>query len=216
MTSVQLKESRISGGLTQQRAAARLGVSQSYYSQLESGARPVPANLAVVAVKRLGMPPTSLPLPALTLQLAPLPPVELARELAGLGYPGFAQLARKGRSLNPAEVMARALANSDLDPRLVEALPWVVATFAPLNWTWLVAQCRLMNLQNRLGFVASLAGSTESIAEMEASRLAAEGTLCRESMPEAERNWLRKHRPPLAAHWNLLTMLTADGLTHAT
>jgi hypothetical protein len=37
----------------------------------------------------------------------------------------------------------------------------------------------------------------------------------RSSMTEAERRWLREHRPPEAAHWNLLTNLTASALADA-
>ncbi len=33
-------------------------------------------------------------------------------------------------------------------------------------------------------------------------------------MPLAERNWLRQNRTPQAAHWNVLTSLTADGLPY--
>jgi len=49
-------------------------------------------------------------------------------------------------------VVAAALAHSDLDVRIVEALPWVLAVFRDLDWGWLIAQCRLVNLQNRLGY----------------------------------------------------------------
>ena len=37
------------------------------------------------------------------------------------------------------------------------------------------------------------------------SRLAPEDTFCHDSMTQAERVWLREHRSPTAAHWNLLT-----------
>ena len=51
--------------------------------------------------------------------------------------------------------------------------------------------------------------------ELEESRLAREGTLCRDSMPERERNWLRANRPEVAAHWSLLTSLTVEQLPYA-
>lgn len=127
--------------------------------------------------------------------------------------------------MNPAFLVAAALTHADLDPRLVEALPWVLSAFHDLDWDWLSAQCRLGNQQNRLGYLVSLAikltkpGANAPLAnrlsDLERSRLAAEGTLCRESMSAAERTWVRKHRPRDAAHWNLLTTLTADQLTHA-
>jgi hypothetical protein len=52
--------------------------------------------------------------------------------------------------------------------------------------------------------------------KLERSRLAREDTLCRESMPDAERRWLTSNRSPLARHWNLLTGLTVDQLSYAT
>jgi hypothetical protein len=52
--------------------------------------------------------------------------------------------------------------------------------------------------------------------KLEHSRLAREDTLCRESMPAAERRWLTSNRSPLAQHWNLLTGLTVDQLSYAT
>jgi hypothetical protein len=52
--------------------------------------------------------------------------------------------------------------------------------------------------------------------KLERSRLAREDTLCRESMPDAERRWLTSNRSPLARHRNLLTGLTVDQLSYAT
>ena len=127
--------------------------------------------------------------------------------------------------MNPATVVAAALAHTDLDARLVEALPWVLCAFHDLHWDWLSAQCRLGNQQNRLGYLVLLAMKlagpgthtvlADALSKLERSRLAVEGTLCRESMSTAERTWARKHRPTEAAHWNILTTLTADQLTHA-
>lgn len=217
MTSAQLKEARLRAGLTQHVAAARLGVSQPYYSQLESGARRATADLAQRAMKQLRMTAATLPLPALSVEAAPLPPEQIERTLGMLGYPGFAGGRARGRGAygNPAELVARALAHDDLDVRLVEGIPWVLARFPELDWGWLTAQCRAWNVQNRLGFLAALAGVTEPMAELEASRLAMESTLCRDSMPEAEQRWVRQRRGALADHWNLLTTMTAEQLAHA-
>jgi hypothetical protein len=52
-------------------------------------------------------------------------------------------------------------------------------------------------------------------AVLEASRLAREGTLCRESMTDPEGEWLRRARPPEAEHWNLLTSLSHEQLRYA-
>jgi transcriptional regulator with XRE-family HTH domain len=225
MRPAQLKTARQTAGWTQHEAAACLGVSQPYYCQLERGSRPVPADLMLTAFRKLRLSPVALPLPALSPQLSQVPPEELTAILAWLGYPGYAHVRKTRRPVNPAELVARALAHTDLEPRLMEALPWVLSTFHALDWPWLAAQCRLLNRQNQLGFLLTLATqlakpSAErhlraALLDLELSRLAAEGTLSRDSMSEAERNWVRKRRSAEAAHWNLLTTLTVDQLTHA-
>jgi hypothetical protein len=94
-----------------------------------------------------------------------------------------------------------------------------------LDWAWLVRYARVDDLQNRLGFLVSLAtvvakreGLAKAVAQLasaravlERSRLAAEGAF-RTTLTAAERRWLRQHRPPEAAHWNLLTNLTVADL----
>jgi transcriptional regulator with XRE-family HTH domain len=225
MNAAHLKAARLKAGWSQHEAAARLGVSQPYYCQLEGGARPVPDSLALRGVRKLGVSPAALPLPALSPQPAPAEPKELASALGRLGYAGFAHLGKHGKTVNPALLVATALAHSDLEVRLVEALPWALATFHDLDWVWLVAQCRLWNAQNRLGYLVSLARQLgqpgaasrldDVLGELERSKLAAEGTLCRESMPEPERRWVRSHRSTEAARWSLLTTLTKEQLTYA-
>lgn len=225
MNGEHLKTARRTARWTQAEAASRLSVSQPYYSQLESGSRPLPADLALTAVREFHLSPATLPLPALDPHLAPLDPSELTAQLAGFAYPGFTYLQKPTQPINPAAAVAGALVHSDLDPRLVEALPWVLSAFPELDWHWLNAQCRLTNQQNRLGYLVLLARDlaqlrvppelVNALSQLEASRLAQESTLCRESMPAAERTWVRQHRPAAAAHWNLLTTLTADQLTHA-
>ena len=186
----------------------------------------MPADLAVTAVRKLRLSPLSLPLPPLALRLSPVAEDELDAALAGLGYPGFPHRMKARTAVNPAELVARALAHADLDPRLVEGLPWVLATFHDLDWSWLMAQCRLLNLQNRLGFLVVLAsqlakpGSEKrlrnALASLEPSRLAGEGTLCWESMRRVQRDWTRERRSPDAAHWNLLSTLSVEHLAHST
>jgi hypothetical protein len=92
-----------------------------------------------------------------------------------------------------------------------------------------VREAKVRDLQNRLGFVVSLARSLADRADdsqqaralgdlelqLDRSRLAREDTLCRASMPESERRWLADHRPEAARHWNLLTDWTADALRYA-
>ena len=212
--------------LTQVQAAERLGVSQPYLSQLEKGARPVTAELARSAATLYRLPATALPMPETAPDRAD--PNRLARQLAGLGYPGLAHL--RALKANPAAVVLEALVQQDLEVRLAEALPWVLLTYPDLDWTWLVREAKLQDVQNRLGFLVALAKSLAAARprfqraleplsrvekQLERARLAREDTLGRESMPAAERLWLETSRSALAAHWNLLTGLTADQLSYA-
>jgi hypothetical protein len=90
-----------------------------------------------------------------------------------------------------------------------------------MDQAWLVRQAKLNNLQNRLGFVASLAkqfskrptstseGRERALEEpgnlLEESRLVREHTFVKRVNTEVEREWLRKNRSEEAKHWNLLT-----------
>jgi transcriptional regulator with XRE-family HTH domain len=224
----QLKAGRLRAGLTQKRAAERLGVSQPYLSQLEKGERPVTAELALSATALYRLPATALPLPEASAEESKADGALLARQLSGLGYPSFAHL--RPRKANPAAVVLAALLQNDLETRLAEALPWVLLTYPDLDWSWLIRHAKLQDVQNRLGFLVAVAkGLTAdrpeyqsalkqlSAAEqqLERARLVRQDTLCRESMPNAERRWLEVNRSPLARHWNLLTGLTADHLSYA-
>jgi transcriptional regulator with XRE-family HTH domain len=228
MTAEQWKTGREKAGLTQVVAAGSLRVSQPYLSQLETGLRLASARLARKAAQVYGLPPTALPLPE-PLDVQQVSPDDLQRKLASLGYPGFEHVRSKAVS-NPAEVVLNAVVNRDLDTRLVEALPWVLSRYTDLNWEWLRNRAKLHNAQNRLGYLVHLAEQTARAAperqgavqvlsrwekELEEARLAREGTLCRDSMPEPERAWLRSNRSEAAVHWSLLTGLTAEQLPYA-
>jgi transcriptional regulator with XRE-family HTH domain len=228
MTAEQWRTGRDEAGLTQVAAARCLKVSQPYLSQLETGLRVASAGLARKAAKLYELPPTALPLPQ-PLDVQGVSPDDLQRKLASLGYPGFEHVRSKMVG-NPAEVVLSAVVKRDLDTRLVEALPWVLSTFTDLNWEWLRDRAKLNNAQNRLGYLVHLAEQTARALperrsavqilsrwenELEEARLAREGTLCRDSMPERERNWLSANRPEAAVHWSLLTSLTAEQLAYA-
>jgi DNA-binding XRE family transcriptional regulator len=227
MTPAQWRTGRESVRLTQVEAARTLKVSQPYLSQLETGLRVASAKLARQAAKLYRLSPAALPLPNLP-RLREVSPDELQRELAALQYPGFEHV-RSRKTSNPAEVVLNAVVARDLDTRLVEALPWVLCTYTDLNWEWLRDRAKLNNAQNRLGYLVHLARQTAHVlperqagvrvlsrwqSELEEARLAREGTLCRDSMPEPERAWLRSNRPESAAHWSLLTSVTADQLPY--
>ena len=151
-----------------------------------------------------------------------LAPDRLPGVLGALGYEPFGYL--RERLFNPAAVLLAALRRGDLPARVVEALPWLALHFPDLNRGWLVERAKLHDVQNRLGYVVTLAAQVagagvaprlrELVQAMEPSRLAREDTLCHDSMTDAERSWLREQRPPQAKHWNLLTDLGPDHLSY--
>lgn len=228
MTGDQFKAGRLQAGLTQKEAATALGVSQPYLSQLEMGQRPVTAELARAAAALYRLSATALPIPEPPSKEEVADAAQLARQLSGLGYPGFQHL--RPRKANPAAVVFEALLQDDLETRLAEALPWVLLTYPDLDWSWLVRHVKLQDAQNRLGFLVAVAKGLATDKpefetafnrlsaieqQLERARLAREDTLCRESMPAAERRWLKTNRSALAQHWNLLTGLTAEHLSYA-
>lgn len=225
MTGEALKAGREGASLTQQEAAAKLGLTQAYLSMLERGRRPVTPELAAQAMKVFHLPPTALPVEA-DLH-SPLDESAFKAELGALGYPGFRYLRGKSH-YNPARLLFLALDQDDLDRRVVEALPWLVYTFPEMDWEWLTRNAKLHDRQNRLGFVVDLAEEvaekagqasrrkslSQNKAVIERSRLAKEDTLSHESMTQAERKWLRRNRPPKARRWNLLTDLDVRHLAY--
>lgn len=227
MNFTDLKTGRLAKGLSQVEAAARLKVSQSYLAMLEGGVRRLTPELARRAMRVYGLAPTALAPSELSVVSNRTASETLAGDLAALGYPGLAYLRRRNwKPKNPGEVLLTALAREDLESRLVEALPWLVLTFWPLDQNWLVRQAKLRDLQNRLGLVVTLARRLAERAGdqprartleefetvLERSRLAREDTLCKASLPEAEQRWLVEHRSPEARRWNVLSDWTADAL----
>jgi len=231
MDGTTLREARLSKRWTQQQAAQALGVTQAYWSMLEKGRREVPKSFVCRAMKALKLPATVLPLPS----ESPLDHVRAGRndfgaELGALGYPAFAYLGKKTK-VNPALLLFGALNERYLDSRVAEGLPWLALTYADMDWNWLVRNAKVCDRQNRLGFVVSLAAELaesdpasnsdkvrklrECQRSLEAARLQAEDTLCHDSMTNAERTWLREHRSPVAAHWNLVTDLRKEHLAYA-
>ncbi len=211
MNPKQLREARLQRGYTQQQGAARLGVTQAYFSMLENGARTPSSELARKLMRDFGVPPTVLPVSAGPLMN--VTPDFLASELALLGYPGFAHLRHASKKLNPAEFLLTALSQRNLETRVAEGLPWLVFRYPDMDFEWLVLQARCRNLQNRLGFcvtLAKLAGGNDSLQEPEQellnSKLEREDSFCRE-LNEPERRWFQEHRSDQARQWNLLSDL---------
>ena len=225
MATSWLKALRRHKGWTQQETAQKLGVSQPYLSLLEQGRRPLTKRLLSKFQRHFDVPATELHVEA------PRPNVgaqQVAEALAALGYPGFAYL-KRGARWHPVQVLLTALQQPNLEARLAEALPWVVLHYPNLNWDWLFERAKVKDVQNRLGFVLTLA---RQLAErngdhatalklsgleqqLDRARLVKEDTLGRESMTVAERRWLHVQRSPEAQHWNLLTDLVPEHLPYA-
>ena len=216
---------RVALGWTQATTAAHLGVSQAYVSLLESGRRPLPASRAREFMRkrpyRGKLPPTVLPVGAR------VGGDRLAAQLGSLGYPRFAHL-RAPRGANPASVLLGALKNARVEARVAEALPWLVLRYPDVDWDWLVAQAKLGDLQNSLGFVVTLARELaeregdprvaatlrEVETRLERSKLARTDLFCQDAVTDSERRWLEAARSPEALRWNLLTDLSSDTLRY--
>jgi hypothetical protein len=99
-------------------------------------------------------------------------------------------------------------------------------TYVDMDWDWLVQNAKLHRRQHRLGFVLAVAldlarAKNENertsklrwqLERLESIRLAEEDTFCHDSLTTAERAWLREHRSPMAAHWNILSDIRAENL----
>jgi hypothetical protein len=168
----------------------------------------------------LGLPASTLPVSS---ESAPLRAEDAARALGALGYSGFAHL-RQSRRVNPAELLLRTLRAPKVEARIVEALPWLLVNHLNLDWHWLLREAKVNDLQNRLGFVVTVA---REVAErqgksdaanvlrhwervLENSRLANEDAFAQDPLGDAERTWLRSNRSKEAARWNLLTSLSVE------
>ena len=221
MRPEDFKVARLERGWNQTQAAARLGVSQAYLNMLENGKRRLTPKLTRKFAMTYRLSPATLPV---LREFVPTPVNEqhMAESLARLGYPGFGHLRSHTLKRNPSEVLLMALSQERLEARVAEALPWVALEYWQGVSTWLVEQARKLNLQNRLGFVVSLARQisernpqnerrTHALRDLEAtldsSRLAKEDVFYRPPRAEGEREWLLQNRPEEARHWNLLTDL---------
>jgi len=225
VTGNDLKSARTASNWTQAEAAHRLGVTQAYLSMVERGNRPVSDDLTSAALQVFPLPATARPIE--DRPVAKAGEEFFKRALGELGYPGFAYMESQ-QLLNPAELLLLAVDSEDLDARVTEALPWLPFHFPEMNWNWLTSESKSRDRQNRLAYVALLASDVAQkhgvtqladklrsrVTVLERSRLANEDTLAKSSMSQAERKWLRTHRTPLAAHWNLLTDLKAEDLQH--
>jgi transcriptional regulator with XRE-family HTH domain len=222
MDAPTLKKARRKAGFTQKRLAQALDCSQPYLSLMERGKRAVPRAMERKLVRLLELPATCLPLESKPLRRSS-PHDWARRKLGELGYPGFRYLAKGRRpSLNPMDVLLQVLSSERCDPRLVEAMPWLLLRFPDLDHELLVTEARQRNVQNRLGFVVALAaeaaastpqssdrlGKLNLLSEvLEAFRLAREDDLGQGFKSARLKDHLRENRVDAAAHWNILTDL---------
>jgi transcriptional regulator with XRE-family HTH domain len=227
MNGLEFKSARLAKGWTQAQAATRMGITQAYLNYLENGKRRLTPDLVRRATSVYGLPPQVLPV-ADTFTPAQTDDQQMTEFLARLGYPGFSYLRARSRKRHPFEVLLTALAQKSLDARVAEALPWVALEYAQPD-SWLVGNARKFNLQNRLGFVVSLArrvAETQNdhlrsaeLSQLESlldeSRLAKEDAFYRPPRTESEREWLRKNRTEDAVHWNMLTDMRPEHLQYA-
>ncbi|MGB6875418.1 MAG: helix-turn-helix transcriptional regulator [Candidatus Acidiferrales bacterium] len=138
----KLKLARQQRGWTEAQAAERLGMSQSYLAMLEGGQRRVTARLAHRFKSVYGLSPTMLPVPDPFRPRAAVSGNELAKTMSAFGYPGFAYRKARMRERNPAEVLLEALSQDSLEPRLVEALPWLLLRYWDMDFAWLASQAK--------------------------------------------------------------------------
>jgi len=226
MTGQELKAARLASAWTQNDAAEKLGITQAYLSMVERGTRAVSDELAARAIGVLKVPATALPMGLHHRRSSD--EFYFQKALGALGYPGFAYL-RRSAKINPAKLLMEAIDSEKLDSRVIEALPWLPFAYPNMDWTCLISNAKSRDRQNRLAFVTALAAQVAGdksdtavekillgmVETLGRSRLAAEDTLCNQGLTDAERKWLRTHRSATAKHWNLLTDLSFERLTHA-
>lgn len=226
MTPHEFKSARLDKGWTQSHAATKLGVSQAHLNCLERGKRRLTPKLVRRATSVFGLSPETLPTPE-AFTPKPVDDQLLTEMLARLEYPGFVYLATRTHKKNPSEFLLTALSQQRLDARVAAGLPWVALKFAKPD-PWLVENARKFNLQNRLGFVVTLAKRvaeshySSRVSELsqleqtlEESRLVKEDFLPRPPRTETEKEWLRSNRTEDAAHWNMLTRMRPEHLQYA-
>jgi transcriptional regulator with XRE-family HTH domain len=222
----ELRSARLAKGWTQTEAATHLGMTQAYLNFLEHGKRRVTPELVRRAATVYGLSPDALPMAD---TFAPLQTDDqhLTEFLSSLGYPGFSYLHTHRPKKHPYEILLTALAQKSLDGRVAEALPWVALKYARPD-SWLVENARRFNLQNRLGFVVTLARRLAEVKSLDArlpdlrklehllddSRLAKEDVFYRPPRTESERRWLGTNRTEDAVHWNLLTDMKLEHLQY--
>jgi transcriptional regulator with XRE-family HTH domain len=227
MKPQELRSARLNRGWTQTQAAAHLGITQAYLNFLENGKRRLTPVLVRKAASVYGLSPEVLPVADVFLPVQ-TDDQKLTEMLAKLGYPGFSYLRAHTPKKHPFEVLLTVLAHENLDGRVAEALPWLAMKYAQLD-PWLLENARKFSLQNKLGFVVTMArqlaekrnndARSKELRQLENalddSRLAKEDVFYRPLRTESEGEWLRQNRTEDAVHWNLLTDMRLEHLQDA-
>ena len=187
-------------------------------------------SLAKRIAKVLNHPPTALPLSFSERDLTRFDADRTTKSLATLGYPGFAYLGSSEAAPNPAEVLLRTLAARRVNARVAEALPWLLLRFADFDQKETLEFAHRNSLQNRFGFVVSLARNVAEhkpeyahrlpeldklLCSLEPLRLAREDDLGQQFRSERLRDWVKQNRSEAAVHWNVLTDLRTEHLAYA-
>lgn len=226
MNSSQLLQARKNKRWEQLEAAEKLGVSQSYLSLLETGKRAITQNLSHRAAKIFELSPTFLPIEEIANRTVTAKNEDLAVDLGTLGYPKFALL-KSNQKKNPLEVLFTALKTENLESRSVEALPWLIFVYSDMDWENLFKLVKTNDLQNKLGFVLTLArklaeriqdqAKTEFLKKKEVEL--SQSRLFRQSLfslnqTEPERIWLKFNRSKEAKFWRVLSDLEVKHLDY--
>lgn len=223
----EFRAARLAKGWTETQAATRLEMTQAYLNYLEHGKRRLTPELVRRATSVYGLAPDALPVSD-SFTPTQTDDQHLTEFLSHLGYPGFSYLRTHTAKKHPYEVLLTALAQKALEGRVAEALPWVALKFGQPE-SWLVENARKFNLQNRLGFVVTLARRLAELRKFDVrstelhklesllddSRLAKEDVFYRPPRTESEREWLKTNRTDDAVHWNLLTDMKPEHLQYA-
>jgi len=152
---------------------------------------------------------------------------DLVASLAGHGYPGLAGPMGVMPILAPELTLLGLLAHPSLEPRVVEGLPWLLLNY-PMDCTYLGDVARLYDLQNRIGWTATVAHQLAEraaarsayrrrarwlaalAAQLEQARLAREDSLCHPKLTERMKTLLRQRRPEFSRQWNLLDVFRLE------
>lgn len=229
MNEAELLQARQNKRWEQIETAEKLGISQTYLSLLETGKRKITRKISLRAVKVFGLAPTALPIDCDLNENVAGRNKDLVKDLGTLGYPKFAHL-KSDRKKNPLEVLFLALKTEDLESRVAEALPWLVFTYIELDWDYLLRLVKVNDLQNRLGFIVTLARKLaekvkdkhkadvlrEKETQLSKSRLYLEDAFNLKSLTETEKKWLQDNRSKEAKFWRVLSDLEVKHLDYGT